>query len=126
MSSRVPPQDLKAEKAVLGAMLIESTVIPEVASLLNPGDFYFESHRKIYEAMLALWNRREPVDLITVSVGLLANIRHRNQQANQHWIYALNYPELRQISGYQKGRIRHPNRHPVQHPPYIHRTSTVH
>ncbi len=70
MTSRVPPQDLQAEKALLGAMLIEQTVISEVASLLNPRDFYLDSHRKIYEAMLALWNRQEPVDLITVSGAL--------------------------------------------------------
>jgi len=70
MISHIPPQDIPAEKAVLGAMLIEPATIPEVVSSLSPQDFYYDSHRKVYEAMLAIWNRQEPVDLITVSGAL--------------------------------------------------------
>jgi len=67
MISSVPPRDLQAEKAVLGAMLIESAIISEVASILSPRDFYYDSHRQVYEVMLSLWNQQSPVDLITVS-----------------------------------------------------------
>lgn len=70
MTSPIPPQDILAEKAVLGAMLIESTVIPDMAALLSPRDFYYESHQRVFEAILSLWNRQEPVDLITVSNAL--------------------------------------------------------
>ena len=70
MTSHIPPQDLQAEKVVLGAMLIDPTVIPEVASVIDRKDFYFESHQKIYAAMLTLVDRREPVDLITVGAAL--------------------------------------------------------
>lgn len=70
MTSRIPPQNLEAERAVLGAMLIEAAVIPEIASILHPADFYLPSHQKICAAILCLWNRREPVDLITVTDAL--------------------------------------------------------
>lgn len=74
MTDRIPPQNLEAERAVLGAMLIEASVIPSVASELGPADFYRHSHRKIFEAILALWNRQEPVDLITVTTSLGAEV----------------------------------------------------
>jgi replicative DNA helicase len=66
MTTQVPPQDLPAEKAVLGAMLTDSAIIPDVAANLIPEDFYLPSHQKIFEAILTLHNRREAVDLITV------------------------------------------------------------
>ena len=66
MTSRIPPQNLEAEKAVLGAMLFEPTVIPGVSSVLNSEDFYFPSHRLIYETILALCDKGQPVDLLTV------------------------------------------------------------
>ena len=67
MNTRIPPQDIQAEEAVLGAMLIEPNVIPGVTSILNPQSFYYDSHRRIYEAMLTLSNQHKPIDLITVS-----------------------------------------------------------
>lgn len=63
---RVPPQDLEAEQAVLGSMLIERPAIEKAAEILKPEDFYREAHRVIFEAMLALAERDEPVDLITL------------------------------------------------------------
>lgn len=63
---RVPPQNLEAEQAVLGAMLIEKEAIARVTELLKGGDFYREAHRLIFEAMLDLYNRNEAVDMITV------------------------------------------------------------
>jgi len=70
MTPRVPPQDILAEKVVLGAMLMTSEIIPEIASVLDSKDFYYPSHCKIYEAILSLWNQQQPVDLITVSSAL--------------------------------------------------------
>ena len=66
MIERVPPQNLEAEQAVLGAMLIEKEAIARVTELLKGGDFYREAHRLIFEAMLDLYNRNEAVDMITV------------------------------------------------------------
>lgn len=49
---RVPPQNIEAEQAVLGAMLISKEAIAESAQILNPQDFYREAHRIVFEAML--------------------------------------------------------------------------
>src|SRR5579871_4651628 len=67
---RIPPQNLEAEQAVLGSMLIEKQAVEKAAELLKPEDFYRDAHRYIFEAMLALAERDEPVDLLTVSEEL--------------------------------------------------------
>src|SRR5919205_1484366 len=62
----VPPQSLEAEESVLGAMLLSPGAIGAVSEVLDAGDFYRESHGKIYRAALALYARGEPVDAITL------------------------------------------------------------
>jgi replicative DNA helicase len=64
---KVPPQNLEAESSVLGGILLENDAINLVLELLRPEDFYRESHRKIFRAMIELTDRSEPVDLITLS-----------------------------------------------------------
>jgi replicative DNA helicase len=64
---KVPPQNLEAESSVLGGILLENDAINVVLELLRPEDFYRESHRKIFRAMIELSERSEPVDLITLS-----------------------------------------------------------
>lgn len=66
-SERVPPQNLEAEQSVLGAMLIDREAVVRVASFLSAEDFYHDRHQMVFRAMLALFNRSEPVDMITVS-----------------------------------------------------------
>jgi replicative DNA helicase len=69
--SRIPPHNLDAERAVLGAMLLEGRDgLPRVIELLRPSDFYTEAHRAMYDTMLRLFDRGEPVDLITLSEEL--------------------------------------------------------
>jgi replicative DNA helicase len=63
---RIPPQNIEAEQAVLGAMLIEREAISKVAELLRPEDCYREAHRLIYNAMLELFNKNDAVDMVTV------------------------------------------------------------
>jgi replicative DNA helicase len=63
----VPPQNLDAEESVLGAMLLSPGAIGAVSEVLDAGDFYRESHAKIYRAGLALYARGEPVDAITLA-----------------------------------------------------------
>ncbi len=70
MEERIPPQNIDAEQAVLGAMLIDNEAIVKVAEILNTDDFYREAHRVIYRVMLALHERREAVDLVTVTDAL--------------------------------------------------------
>src|SRR5579859_7857300 len=63
---RIPPQNLEAEQAVLGSMLIERPAVEKAGEILKPEDFYRDAHRFIFEAMMALAERDEPVDLITL------------------------------------------------------------
>lgn len=65
---RVPPQDLEAEQATLGAMLLgQVSAVSVVAELLEPGDFYRDAHGHICRACFTLFRRNDPIDLITVS-----------------------------------------------------------
>ena len=69
--SRIPPHNLEAERAVLGAILLEGReALPRVVEVLRPSDFYTEAHRAIYQAMLALFDRGAPVDSLTLSEEL--------------------------------------------------------
>lgn len=67
---KVPPQNLEAEASVLGGILLENEAINRVLEIIAPVDFYRESHRKIFRAMMELTDRSEPADLITLSEQL--------------------------------------------------------
>ncbi len=69
--ARIPPHNLDAERAVLGAVLLEGReTLPRVIEVLRPSDFYTEAHRFMYEAMLRLFDRGEPVDVLTLTEEL--------------------------------------------------------
>ncbi len=74
-TDRLPPSNIDAEEALLGSLLIDSDAIFEVASFLRPDAFYREKNKWIYESILTLNDRRQPVDLITLSDEL----RNQNQ-----------------------------------------------
>ncbi len=67
---RVPPQDLEAERALLGAVMLNKNAIYDVVDIVSPDDFYANKHKDIFEAMLTLFNKGEPIDLVTVSTKL--------------------------------------------------------
>ena len=67
IEERVPPQNIEAEQAVLGAMLIDKEAIAKATELLSADDFYREAHRVIFSAMLELYNKNEAVDMVTVT-----------------------------------------------------------
>ncbi len=67
---RIPPQNLDAERSVLGAMLIEQEAIGRAVEVLTSESFYHEGHRRIFEAILALYERSAAADLVTVSEEL--------------------------------------------------------
>lgn len=72
---RLPPQNLEAEQAVLGAILLDNAVLPRVIEILQPEDFYRGPHRRLFAAMLDLFERDESIDLLT--------LRERLEQKNQ-------------------------------------------
>lgn len=66
-TSRIPPQNVDAEQALLGTIMIQDQALLKVVELLVPEDFYRESHRVLFEAMLILFEQGQSHDLITVS-----------------------------------------------------------
>lgn len=73
LSDRVPPQSKEAEISVLGSMIIDKEAIFAAAELLSEQDFYSTAHQKIYSGIIALSERGEPVDLVTLSEELQSN-----------------------------------------------------
>ena len=67
---RVPPQNLDAERSALGAMFLDKEAIYRAMEILRPDDFYKDAHRHIYQTVLDLANKGEPVDLVTVTEAL--------------------------------------------------------
>lgn len=67
---QTPPANLEAEQSVLGAVLLRPQVLDQVSDLISPEDFYRPVHGLIYQAMLDLYHRAEPVDLVTVTALL--------------------------------------------------------
>jgi replicative DNA helicase len=63
---KVPPHSDEAEKSVLGSILIDRDAIVQVSEFLQPEHFYQNKHGDIYRAMIALFEAREPIDLVTL------------------------------------------------------------
>jgi replicative DNA helicase len=75
---RLPPQNIEAEQAVLGAMMLEREALAKVVDILYPEDFYRESHRLIYGVMQELFAKNEAVDMVTI-----VEILRRNEKLEQ-------------------------------------------
>ena len=72
MVQNVPPQNLDAERAVLGGVLTKPRLLDSLAAELRDVDFYSPAHRAIWQAVVALWRGSKPVDLISVAAALTA------------------------------------------------------
>jgi replicative DNA helicase len=70
LAARVPPHSLEAERAVLGSLLLDRESLPRAIEVLRVADFYKEGHRQIFRAMVTLFERNEPVDLLTIAEEL--------------------------------------------------------
>ncbi|MFQ5911963.1 MAG: replicative DNA helicase [Nitrospinota bacterium] len=71
---KVPPQNVEAEQAVLGAVLLDNSAFPKVLEAIRDKHFYREAHRKIFTAMADLFERNEPIDLLTLTDRLRKNV----------------------------------------------------
>lgn len=65
--NKIPPHNLEAEKSVLGSILIDKNAIVQVADLIGADDFYHDTHALIFDAILTLFQKRQPIDILTVS-----------------------------------------------------------
>ncbi len=79
MNPKLPPQDIDSEKSVLGALMLDKNAIIRVADTLTAGDFYLPAHGKIYDAVMELFEKNEPIDILSVTnklkdKGLLMDI----------------------------------------------------
>ena len=67
---RIPPQDLESEKALLGSLLLSSDALFDISDIVGSQSFYAAKHQIIFEVIEELVNKKEPVDILTVSAAL--------------------------------------------------------
>ena len=70
---KVPPHDIEAEQAIIGSMLTDKDAVIAAVEKLKPEDFYREDNKAIYESILSLYSKSEPIDIITVKDELTIN-----------------------------------------------------
>lgn len=100
---RVPPQNIEAEQSILGGILLENQSLNTVLEVVNSSDFYSESHRKIFAAILELDNKGEPSDLITLS-NILKEKKQLDIVGGMAYLASLvdNVPSAANIAHYAK------------------------
>lgn len=64
---KIPPQSIEAEQSVLGSLLLDKEAVLKVSDFLRPDDFYRDDHAEIYRSILKLYEKRKPVDVVTLS-----------------------------------------------------------
>ncbi len=67
INPKLPPQDVEAEISVLGSLMIDKNAIVKIADVLKPVDFYHPAHQRIYSAILSLFEKNKPIDLLTIT-----------------------------------------------------------
>ncbi|HSW97160.1 MAG TPA: DnaB-like helicase N-terminal domain-containing protein, partial [Candidatus Saccharimonadales bacterium] len=70
MATRIPPHHEEAEKSVIGAILIDKEAINTASEILKPEDFYNNVHEVIFDAMITLFEARNPIDIVTLQTTL--------------------------------------------------------
>jgi len=65
--TKIPPQNIEAEQSVLGSILLDKEALLKVSDFLRPDDFYRDDHKTIYEAVLKLFEKRKPIDVLTLT-----------------------------------------------------------
>lgn len=89
-ATRMPPQDLDAEKCVLGSLMLDSAAAYIAGDLLTPEDFYSEKHKIIYKAMFDLYGKKEPIDILSVSSRLKEKKQLKNIGGRVYLTEAIN------------------------------------
>jgi len=104
VSSRSPPHNLEAERAVLGGVLIKPSVFDEVAMALQIDDFFLPAHREVFEAMLAIDKRRQPLDLVALADELRVRGMIARLEGGEAYLLALynNVPTAENVNHYAR------------------------
>ena len=80
---RLPPQNIEAEQAVLGGVLLNPSIFDSIIDILKEEDFYLPAHQKIFRAFLELFDKNSPIDLVTVAELLKKKRRIRRNRRSQ-------------------------------------------
>ena len=100
---KLPPQNLDAEQSVIGGILLDNQSLNSVLEILDVEDFYSEAHRKIFAAIVELYDKNEPSDLVTLS-NILKSKNQLDQAGGVSYLSSLadNVPSAANISHYSK------------------------
>src|SRR5437763_11481474 len=71
LGDRLPPQNLEAERSVLGSILLDNDVLHEIIPILSVADFYRDAHQVIYQAIREMYDRGKAVDAVTLADELI-------------------------------------------------------
>lgn len=111
-SVRIPPQDLEAERSVLGSLMLDTKAINIVIDIIKPEDFYNNKNQIIYQAMVDLYERSEPIDVLSVSSRLREKKKLEAVGGNSYLTDLVNYvPTASNVKHYadivrKKGALR--------------------
>lgn len=99
----LPPQNIDAEKSLLGSLIIDRESINKIADFLRPEDFYQKGHQNIYRAIFSLFEKREPIDLLSIS-NKLEEVKLLNEVGGVSYISSLanSVPTSAHINSYAK------------------------
>jgi replicative DNA helicase len=67
---RIPPQNVESEQALLGSIMLRPETLVEIMDILSPDAFYADKHKTIFQSMAHLYEKREPIDILTLSSKL--------------------------------------------------------
>ncbi len=103
VAGRIPPQNVEAEQAVLGSILLKADIFGKVLEILRPEDFYKDGHKLIFEVMIDLFEKNEPQDVLTVS-NLLRDTNRLEEAGGATYLATLTsiVPVTSNISSYAK------------------------
>ncbi len=103
LPGKLPPQNLEAEKSLLGSLMLDKNAITKIADFLQAKDFYKKTHQEIYQAILELFEKNEPVDLLAVSTRLKEKKLLEDIGGNSYLTELINeVPTAAHISNYAK------------------------
>lgn len=102
-SEKLPPQNIEAEKSLLGSLMLDKNAIIKVADFLQPKDLYKKNHQEIYRAVLELFEKGEPVDFLVVSTRLKEKKLLEEVGGNSYLTELINFvPTASHILNYAK------------------------
>ena len=103
MENKIPPQSIEAEKSLLGCLMLDKNAILKVVDFLGPRDFYNGTNSKIYQAIKELFEKNNPIDLLSVSTRLKENNELENIGGSTYLTEVINYvPNALHVLNYAK------------------------